>query len=203
MATTVRPARPRQHSPAPYQAEECAVSTLSGAGAAPSLSQDPDTAQDAPLPAPGNRGEATPLHPIRGPPHLDSLGTGERGRPKQQLLHSPPPAVKLPRPATGDHGLRECRLGHLTRIETGVGRGGGNPRVSQPVPEKGARSQRCVARNNVDSTPRVPSSFTPTSHPRARIGREAAWTMQYCSSPSQTKQLSRNGERRRGATQGN
>lgn len=82
-----------------------------------------------------------------------------------------------PRRATGDSNLSECRLGRLTRVETGVERGGGNPRVSQPVPEKGARSQRCVARDNPYSTPRVPS-FTPTPHPCARTRRGGAWTLQ-------------------------
>lgn len=202
----VRPARPRQHSPAPYQAEECAVSTLSRAGAAPSLSRDPDTrCRMLPSPHQATGGGDTSASQQRDPtPRFPEHW--ERGRPKLQQLHSPPPppppAVMLRVPATGDHRLRECRLGHLTRIEIGVKRGGGNPRMSQPVPEKGARSQRCVAGDdNVDSTPRVPS-FIP--RPIPGLGwkrRRLDYLLLFL--PSETKQCSGKGDQKRGATQGN
>lgn len=87
----VRPARPRQHSPAPYQAEECAVSTLSRAGAAPSLSRDPDTrCRMLPSPHQATGGGDTSASQQRAPtPRFP--GHWERGRPKLQQLHSPPP----------------------------------------------------------------------------------------------------------------
>lgn len=68
MTTPVRTARLRQLSPTPYQAEECVVSTLARAGAAPSLSRDPDTRAGYGT-AQGNEGKVTLLHPTRGPTH--------------------------------------------------------------------------------------------------------------------------------------
>ncbi|MEJ1283776.1 hypothetical protein NN561_014751 [Cricetulus griseus] len=84
------------------------------------------------------QGKATPLHPIRGPPHLDSPGTEERGRPKLQQLHPlcpPPPAVMLPCPATGDRGLRRVS----PRASNKHRDGGGEGRWKSPSESTGAR----------------------------------------------------------------
>lgn len=156
MATTVRPARLRQYSSAPYQAEECVVSTLARAGAAPSLSRDPDTRAGCPSAAQGNRGRphfCIPPAPPNPPPAtsrffgaLESVATA---------TSFPPPSMMLPRCPAGDRRLSGCRLGHLTRIGTGVGRWKSPGESIRAV--EGARSQRCVARDNADSaTTRTP-----------------------------------------------
>lgn len=131
------------------------IHTRSRWGGAISLSR-PRHARRMSLRCTRQQGEATLLHPTsppKPPPAtsrffgaLESVATA---------TSFPPPSMMLPRCPAGDRRLSGCRLGHLTRIGTGVGRWKSPGESIRAV--EGARSQRCVARDNADTaTTRTP-----------------------------------------------
>lgn len=122
-------------SRSPYLAVECAVSTLQAAGPvstlqtvepAPPLSRD--SRKLGTSTSPSGVGGLLSVPPRTPPGYSQSIWGVWWGRSQPQLHRECPTRAK--------QGTQE----HLTRVKSG-GRGG-NPRVSQLVPEMGATSQR-------------------------------------------------------------
>lgn len=120
----------RPQSRSPYLAVECTVSTLQGAGPAPPLSHDSHNKLRTSTSPSGIEGLL---------PCLDMPGVlGRRGgsQPKKQRECR---TRIVPR-----GGPWTQRVSHGASDHSKVEQGSGNPRVSQLVPEEGARSQRAL-----------------------------------------------------------